>query len=116
MSAQPGPEQEPGASAKNAWGKPAARSRLPLLLILVFGGLLLLGGAVWVWQSVQIGADTGAAPTIVTSPKLAVDRTEIDFGQVPFNKVVKANFKISNEGGSPLQIIGAPRVEVITGC
>jgi hypothetical protein len=116
MSAERGPGPKPGPSTRNDSRKPAARSRLPTLLILAFGGVLLVGGGLWVWLSGQTGAVAGAAPTVVTSPKLAVDRAEIDFGPVQVNRVVKATFKIGNEGGTPLQIVGAPRVEVAKGC
>jgi hypothetical protein len=116
MSATRGPGPKPGPSTGNGSGKPAARSRLPLLLILLFGAVLLVGGGAWVWLSGQTGAGAGAAPAVVTSPKLAVDRTEIDFGPVKVNKMVKATFKVANEGGKPLQIVGTPRVEVAKGC
>ncbi len=91
-----------------------SRSRLPLVLIVGFAGLLLVIGGAVAWQAGRTGS--AGAPAAVTSPKLAVDRDEIDFGQVPFNKRVKATFKVSNEGGKPLQIVGEPRVEVVKGC
>ncbi len=92
----------------------SGRSRLPLALIVGFAGLLLVIGGVLAWQVGRAGGAGG--PAVVTSPQLAVDRDEIDFGQVPFNKQVRATFKLSNAGGKPLQVVGQPRVEVVKGC
>ncbi len=90
-------------------------SRVPVILIVGFAGLLLIVGGALAWQMGRAGSGA-AGPAVLTSPKLVVDRDVIDFGQVPFNKRVQASFKLSNAGGKPLQIVGEPRVEVVKGC
>ncbi len=104
--------------SKAAAAPPARRSVLPLVaaaaaLLLVVLGLVLL---------VRPGAP--AAPTAgpvgptlaANAPRLAVDRTLIDFGKVPLDVPVKATFKLSNVGDRPLQILNQPVVEVKAGC
>ena len=49
-------------------------------------------------------------------PRLAVDRQEIDFGSVRFEKMVQARFRLRNVGDQPLRIAANPRVEVVEGC
>jgi hypothetical protein len=49
-------------------------------------------------------------------PSLAVDRTAIDLGQVPFDTYVDPAFRITNVGNAPLKIVDKPKVEVVQGC
>jgi hypothetical protein len=52
----------------------------------------------------------------VKGPRLAVDRTTIDDGNVKFNTPLQAVFILNNTGNQPLQILGEPQVELIEGC
>lgn len=52
----------------------------------------------------------------VNGPRLAVDRTTIDDGNVKFNTPLQAVFILNNTGNQPLQILGEPQVELIEGC
>ncbi len=95
--------------------EPGRRSPLPLLA--AFGGLaVLIAGVVWALLAGQPSLVPGGAGRVATSPQLVTDRTEIDFGQVPVNKMVRAVFKLTNAGDQPLKIVGEPRVEVAKGC
>lgn len=91
--------------------------RTPWLLIA--GGaavLLVLLGLVFVLRpSAPAATSSGATPS-GDAPRLAVDRQQIDFGQVPLDIPVRATFTLSNEGGQPLQIVSQPIVEVKQGC
>ena len=58
-------------------------------------------------------ADT---PRYQGGPRLAVDRQEIDFGPVRFEKRVQARFRLRNVGDKPLRLTANPRVEVVEGC
>lgn len=53
---------------------------------------------------------------VAGQPNLVVDRERLDFGKVPVEQLVKAEFELSNTGDQPLQILGAPQVEVREGC
>lgn len=58
------------------------------------------------------------APTVVASgngPRIAFANEEIDFGNVPFDDVVRAAFEFKNVGNEPLKILKA-QVEVVDGC
>lgn len=100
---------------KAAAALPSRRSALPLIvatgaLLLIVLGLVLLarpGG-----PAANIAGPTSA----VNAPRLAVDRTLIDFGKVPLDVPVKATFKLSNVGDRPLSILNQPVVEVKQGC
>ncbi len=91
--------------------RPGAR-RLPAILLLAAGALVLGTGVLVLLLTGQSVGGGGVA----TSPQILVDRTEIDFGQVPVNQRVRADFTITNAGGRPLQIVGQPQVDVVKGC
>jgi hypothetical protein len=75
---------------------------------------LFLGATAWLlWPDRSPLAD---APTYHGGPRLVVDRQEIDFGQVSFNKFVQARFRLKNVGDRPLRIATGPRVEAVEGC
>ena len=87
----------------------------PLLLpkgrwaALVALGLIAVG-AVGLWWPAQAGdASSGA-------PRLVLDRTEIDLGDLPFDQRATAVFTITNAGNGVLNIIEEPPVEVVKGC
>ena len=71
-----------------------------VLLVLSLGGW-------WFWPDASASAD-GA-------PKLALDRTEIDLGDLRFNTPAHAAFTITNTGDG-LLTLKAGRVRVVRGC
>lgn len=48
-------------------------------------------------------------------PKLAIDRSVIDFGDVAYNTTVRAEFRLQNVGDAPLEL-KTGRVRVLVGC
>lgn len=88
------------------------KSRVPLFLI---GGALLLI-VVGVFVLLRGTATPSKAVEAAGKPKLAVDRETIDFGKVPLDKTVRAEFELSNVGDQPLELVGIPQVEVREGC
>ena len=93
---------------------PAGGRRIPAVLWVAVAGLLLLVGGLAVL--LRPPAQTAKAPQFTGGPKLAVDQEQINFGTVPLGKPVKATFKLTNVGDQPLQIEGAPQIEVKQGC
>ncbi|MCL5959663.1 MAG: hypothetical protein M1358_10185 [Chloroflexi bacterium] len=58
------------------------------------------------------------APTVVASgegPRIAFTNEELDFGNVPFEDVIRAPFEFKNVGNEPLKILKT-QVEVVEGC
>jgi len=49
-------------------------------------------------------------------PRLLVDKELIDFGNVRFDKMVEARFRLRNVGDQPLRLAVDPRVEAVEGC
>lgn len=89
------------------------QSPLPFVL----GGIALVLVALGAFFLLGRGNGEPARPVEVAGqPNLAVDREQIDFGKVPVEQVVEAKFALSNTGDQPLQILGAPQVEVRAGC
>ncbi|RME74295.1 MAG: hypothetical protein D6784_10250, partial [Chloroflexi bacterium] len=76
--------------------------------------VLILGGAVFLWQAND--TDASFTPVVEGAPRLAVDRTEVDEGDVPLNKMIRSSFTLTNVGDQPLQIMGEPEVELVEGC
>lgn len=91
---------------------PKRGSRLPLY---VLGGalVLIMIGLFALFR----GAAAPASPVEVAGqPRLAVDREQVDFGKVPVDKLVRAEFQLSNTGDEALQLLSTPVVEVREGC
>ena len=57
----------------------------------------------------------GVSPSAGGTPKLALDRTEIDLGYVRFNAPASAAFTITNTGDG-LLTVKAGRVRLVQGC
>jgi hypothetical protein len=55
-------------------------------------------------------------PVANGSPRLAVDRTLVDEGYVKLNTTIRSQFRLSNVGDQPLQVLEEPRVELVEGC
>jgi hypothetical protein len=101
-------------------GKAAAvppSRRGALLLTAAAGALLLIVlGFVLLARPGGPAANTAGPTSAVNAPRLAVDRTLINFGKVPLDVPVKATFRLSNVGDRPLSILNQPVVEVKQGC
>ena len=76
---------------------------------LVALGLIAVGAAGLWWPAEAGEASSGA-------PRLVVDRTEIDLGDLAFDQRATAVFTLTNAGNGVLNIIEEPPVEVIKGC
>ena len=50
------------------------------------------------------------------TPRLVVDRTEVDLGNRRFDTPARVVFTLTNTGGAPLRLTESPRVRVIAGC
>ena len=79
-----------------------------VLLVVVGVGLFLAGRPSAPPAAVNSGVTTGG-------PHLTVDRERIDFGNVPVNKMVRADFQLSNTGDRQLTMNISP-VRVVEGC
>ncbi len=88
--------------------RPSGSQNLVLLGIFAAAALLLIAGLVVLFAGGNSGAKTG--------PRLAVDHEQIDFGRVPLDKTVKAEFKITNTGDTPLTLDASAPVQVLKGC
>lgn len=83
----------------------------PLIWIFAAAALLLLAG-VGIWWASAPG-DTGSGRI---GPRLAVDREKIDFGRVPLDKPVRAEFKITNAGDRTLTLDTSAPIQALEGC
>ena len=50
------------------------------------------------------------------TPRLVVDRTEVDLGYRRFDTPARVVFTLTNAGDAPLRLTESPRVRVIAGC
>ena len=50
------------------------------------------------------------------TPRLAVDRTEVDLGYRRFDTPARVVFTLTNTGDAPLRLTESPPVRVIAGC
>ncbi len=103
-------------SSRKASPSSQKRSYVPFLLL---GGGALLALIVGILVLYKPGGQSSptAAPAQVTGrPQVALDKTQIDFGQVKLGKTVEATFRVSNAGDQPLKIVEEPLVEVQRGC
>lgn len=55
-------------------------------------------------------------PEITGGAHVAVDKEEVDYGDVKFDTTVVSEFKVKNVGDEPLIILGEPVVEIVEGC
>ena len=76
--------------------------------------LLVAAGALLLWRPFQ--AEPDFVPEVSGAPRLAVDQTTLDAGDVKFETPVQAAFRLRNVGDKPLQLLGEPQVELIEGC
>jgi hypothetical protein len=55
-------------------------------------------------------------PPAAPGPRFSVDRTDMDFGNVSFEKIVNAVFKVTNTGTTPLLLSVPAKVRAEAGC
>jgi len=72
-------------------------------------GLMAIGVAGCWWPAKAGEASDGI-------PRLVVDRTEVDLGDLPFEAPAKAVFTLTNTGDGVLKLAGEPQVKVLKGC
>ncbi len=75
------------------------------------GAFLLILAAIGVWY-VQ-NAETGEG---TVGPQLALNTERIDLGRQPFDKKVRAEFKITNTGDRSLTLDASTPIRVVEGC
>jgi hypothetical protein len=78
------------------------------------GVLFLLVAGIVVWN--QLGRRSDVPLQVTGAPRLTVDRTTIDEGDVKLGKSIRSAFRLQNVGDQPLQVLGEPQVEVVEGC
>ena len=71
--------------------------------------LAAVAGAAAGWLS-QAGSASG------DTPRLVIDRTEVDLGRLPFEARARAVFTFTNGGGGVLTILDVPPVKALKGC
>ena len=90
-------------------------SRFPWLWAVLGGALLLIIGGVWLaWPNNNI--DPNFEPEVTGAPRLVVDQTTIDEGDVKVNTQIRTAYRLQNVGDQPLKILGEPAVELVEGC
>ncbi len=73
--------------------------------------VLLIGiGAAALWWRSEAQNPSGG------TPRLVVDRTEIDLGYFPFEARAKAVFTLTNAGDGLLRLVEVPPVQAVKGC
>ena len=85
------------------------RGRTPTVILLGLAAAVLAGGAAWWLWSAPYEATEG-------TPRLAVDRTEVDLGYRRFDTPARVVFTLTNAGDRPLRLSEVPRVKVAAGC
>ncbi|MCQ3972087.1 MAG: hypothetical protein DPW09_01430 [Anaerolineae bacterium] len=80
-----------------------------LLWVVVAGVFLIVGGLSYILIVGVNGAETG-------TPKLVVDRTEVDEGYQKLGATVRTTFKLRNEGDGTLRVVDQPQVKAVEGC
>jgi len=82
-------------------------SKTRAIVVVVVAVVVLGVGGWWLWP--------GTSPTAGGTPKLALDRTEIDLGYLRFETPAYAAFTITNTGDGPLTLEPS-RVRAVQGC
>ena len=73
------------------------------------GGILAVVIATFWWLQ---GSQTASGGT----PRLQVDKTDVDLGDFPFDKMAWAVFTLTNAGDGPLKILDVSSVRALQGC
>ncbi len=89
--------------------RPARRGRARKIILAGLTAALVAGGAIWWLRATPDGAAEG-------TPRLVVDRTEVDLGYRRFDERARVVFTLTNAGDGPLRLSEVPRVKVAAGC
>ena len=81
----------------------------PLWMFVGAAVLIVAALAIWFVQN----ADTGEGKI---GPRLAVNTEKIDLGKQPFDKTVRAEFKVTNTGDRNLNLDATSPIRVVEGC
>lgn len=93
---------------------PLKRQTRPWLWALIGGGLLLVAAALALaLNGTGVSSGSGAG---TGDPRLAVDRQEVNLGDVPLGEPVSVSFTLTNTGDGPLTFTRQPFVQVVEGC
>jgi hypothetical protein len=109
---------------KPQWKQQSRTHRTSWLWAVLGGVLLLIIGGVWLtWPERPVGVkqapnsvDPNFAPQVTGAPRLVVEQTTIDEGEVKVNTPIRTAFRLQNMGDQPLKILGEPAVELVEGC
>jgi hypothetical protein len=101
---------------KSRQSPPAPAKPSPWLWIVSGAAIVLIVVGLALWWSSTASAPTTPTQTGNNTPRLAVNRTTIDEGEVKLDTPVRSAFRLSNAGSEPLQILGEPQVELVEGC
>ncbi len=88
---------------------PPRRGRTRAVILLGLAAVILGGGGAWWLWSNQDEVTAG-------TPRLAVDRTEVDLGYRRFDTTARVVFTLTNAGDGPLALANVPRVKAVQGC
>jgi hypothetical protein len=55
-------------------------------------------------------------PEVTGAPKLKVDKSDVDLGDVQLGQTVEVAFELTNAGDRQLRFTDVPYVEVVEGC
>lgn len=95
---------------KNKSSPIQAPKRPAWLLWAIVVAVLLIGSGLSYILIVGInGPETG-------TPKMVLDRTEVDEGYQKLGATVRTTFKLRNEGDGTLRVLGEPLVQAVEGC
>jgi poly-beta-hydroxyalkanoate depolymerase len=93
---------------------PKKRARRVTMLVSAVLAIVMIGGLT------VFSRRTPAIRALMRShdgaPQLVVDKHVVDFGAVPYRKLIEATFELSNGGKEVLEFIEAPYIEVVKGC
>ena len=100
--------------------EPHGRAGRSSLTIWALGAVtLIVAAAVFGLRSRSGTSDASVAvvtPKALGVPRLALNKTEIDEGDVPLDSTVLSEFELTNVGDMPLEITEKPKVELVEGC
>jgi hypothetical protein len=119
-------QRQPVRKQSNRWrrkrGRVVAAASLALILVVV---LVAAMAATRDSTDDQPGMSANAAPqtdvaewspaTHSGGPRLAVDRTQFDYGNVAYNEPVEATYRLKNVGDEAV-IIDPPSIKTLEGC
>ena len=85
------------------------RNSLPIWMFIGAAVLIVAALALWFTQNVETGSGK-------IGPKLVVNSERIDFGRQPFDKMVRAEFNLTNNGDRTLTLDASSPIRVVEGC